>query len=128
MFVTLIAVLILGAAASTVLLLVRAHRDRYRLRTDRMNEWTSYGGVWSLDNGVFHNNSNDRGDKLMSGSSDWTDLAISADVQMDHGSGDAGLMVRSNDEDRGVDAYIGYYAGLRVVEGTLIAGRSNYSW
>ncbi|HEY4355536.1 MAG TPA: sensor histidine kinase [Acidobacteriaceae bacterium] len=127
-FVAFVVVLVLGAAGSTAFLLVRAHRDRYHLRTDRMNEWTSYGGVWSLANGTFHNNSNDRGDKLMSGSPDWKNLSFSADVQMDHGSGDAGLMVRSNDEDRGVDAYNGYYAGLRVVEGTLIAGRSNYSW
>ena len=28
-------------------------------------------------------------------------------------SGDAGLIVRSSDEEDGIDAYSGYYAGLR---------------
>jgi signal transduction histidine kinase len=93
-----------------------------------MDGWTSYGGVWALDNGVFDNNSDERGAKLMSGSLEWRNVALSADVRLDQSGGDVGLMIRSNDEDLGVDAYNGYYAGLRALEGTLIAGRSNYSW
>jgi signal transduction histidine kinase len=107
---------------------VRTRRDGYHLRNDRMDSWTSYGGVWALDNGVFNNNSDERGAKLMSGSLKWKNVALSADVRLDQSDGDAGLMIRSNDEDIGVDAYNGYYAGLRAHEGTLIAGRSNYSW
>lgn len=107
---------------------VRARRNSYHLRTDRMEGWTSYGGVWALDHGIFDNNSDERGAKLMSGSPDWTNVALSADVRLDQSLGDVGLMIRSNDEDLGVDAYNGYYAGLRALEGTLIAGRSNYSW
>ncbi len=107
---------------------VRAYHNRYHLRTDRMDTWTSYGGVWDLDHGMFDNNSDERGAKLMSGSLEWTNVSLSADVRLDHGGGDAGLMIRSNDEEIGVDAYNGYYAGLRALEGTLIAGRSNYSW
>ncbi|WP_367182580.1 sensor histidine kinase [Edaphobacter sp.] len=64
----------------------------------------------------------------MSGSLDWKNVALSADVRLDQSGGDAGLMIRSNNEDLGVDAYNGYYAGLRSLEGTLIAGRSNYNW
>lgn len=107
---------------------VRAHRNSFVLATDRMDKWESYGGVWALEDGVFDNNSDERGAKLMSGSSDWTDVSLSADVRMDQEGGDAGLMIRSNNEDLGVDAYNGYYAGLRASEGALIGGRSNYSW
>ncbi len=64
----------------------------------------------------------------MSGSMGWRNIALSADVRLDQSGGDVGLMIRSNNEDLGVDAYNGYYAGLRALEGTLIAGRSNYSW
>jgi hypothetical protein len=93
-----------------------------------MDSWMSYGGVWALDHGVFDNNSDERGAKLMSGSPRWTNVALGADVRLDQNMGDVGLVIRSNDEDLGVDAYNGYYAGLRAQEGTLIAGRSNYSW
>jgi signal transduction histidine kinase len=107
---------------------VHMSRNRYRLRTDRLDTWTSYGGVWDLNGGVFDNNSDERGAKLMTGSFDWTNVSLSADVRLDHSTGDGGLMVRAQNEELGVDAYNGYYVGLRPLEGTLIAGRSNYSW
>jgi signal transduction histidine kinase len=107
---------------------VHTRRESYRLHSERIDSWASYGGVWALDHGVFDNNSDERGAKLMSGSPDWTNVALSADVRLDQSAGDVGLVIRSNDEDLGVDAYNGYYAGLRALEGTLIAGRSNYSW
>lgn len=107
---------------------LRMYADRYRLDTRRMDAWISYGGVWQLDHGVFHNNSEDRGSKLMGGSTTWSDILFSADIRMDQGGGDAGLVLRSTNEDLGVDAYNGYYVGIRGWEGTLIAGRSNYSW
>lgn len=107
---------------------VSARSHRYQIAVDNIASWKSYDGVWSLDHGVFRNNSDERGAKLMSGSPAWTDTSLSADVRIDQTAGDVGLMIRSNDEDLGVDAYNGYYAGLRAQEGTLIAGRSNYSW
>lgn len=124
----------LGAAVCLLALVavlvthVYEHRDRYQVSSDQMANWTSYGGIWDLDHGIFRNNSDERGAKLMSGSHKWTDTSLSADIRVDQPAGDVGLMIRSNDEDLGVDAYNGYYAGLRAQEGTLIAGRSNYSW
>lgn len=114
--------------AAVFVLQMRSRRSHYRLSADSMQGWTAYSGVWTLEHGVFRNNSDERGAKLMSGSLDWSDVSFSADVRLDQASGDVGLMLRSNDEDEGVDAYNGYYAGLRAQEGTLIAGRSNYSW
>jgi signal transduction histidine kinase len=100
---------------------------KYHLRVDRIDLWKSYGGVWDLDHGVFHDGSGDRGAKLMS-AGEWSELSYSADLQLDNDAGDVGLIIRSRDEEKGVDAYNGYYAGLRAREGTLIAGRSNYGW
>jgi signal transduction histidine kinase len=126
---TIVAAVLLVALISLVVVMqVRARRNTYHLPTEQMDSWTSYGGVWALDQGVFSNNSDERGAKLMSGSPAWTNVALSADVRLDQSTGDIGLIIRSNDEDLGVDAYDGYYAGLRALEGTLIAGRSNYSW
>lgn len=121
-------VLCLAVIAAAIIFHARTSARRYQLSVDNMASWKSYDGVWSLDNAVFRNNSEERGAKLMSGSLAWTDTSLSADVRIDQTAGDIGLMIRSNDEDLGVDAYNGYYAGLRAQEGTLIAGRSNYSW
>ena len=41
---------------------------------------------------------------------------------------DAGLILRSTDEQLGPDAYSGYYAGLRTHDGRLVLGRANYGW
>jgi two-component sensor histidine kinase len=121
---TVVACLAIGFAIS-----YHAHeRDRYVLHTDRIDTWKPYGGIWDINDGVFHNNSAERGAKLVSVPGVWGDISFQSDVQVDNASGDAGLIVRSADEDVGVDAYNGYYAGLRSREGTLFVGRSGYGW
>jgi signal transduction histidine kinase len=122
------ALLLLCFAVLIAIIHVHVRRSQYRLGTERLDTWTSYGGVWGLSGGLFDNNSYERGAKLMTGSYEWTNVSLSADVRLDHDTGDGGLVVRSQNEELGVDAYNGYYAGLRPREGTLIAGRSNYSW
>jgi signal transduction histidine kinase len=94
----------------------------------RAAEWESYDGAWSLAFGAVHNDSDDHGAKLMTGSYTWRDYLLEADVQVPGNAGDAGLIVRSTDEEQGVDSYSGYYAGLRVPDGSLILGRANYGW
>jgi len=42
--------------------------------------------------------------------------------------GDAGLIIRGSNEEEGVDAYDGYYAGIRDLDNTLILGRAGYGW
>ena len=42
--------------------------------------------------------------------------------------GDAGVVVRSNDEEPGVDAYNGYYVGVRMYDSSLLIGRSDHGW
>jgi signal transduction histidine kinase len=127
--------LLLGACAMITLIvylkapiLNRLHRQMYKLRTDGIDTWQSFGGTWDVQRGIIHNNSDERGAKLMSGSVDWQDYTFQADLKFDGEHGDMGMVIRSNSEEEGVDAYNGYYVGLRTTDGTVVIGRSDYGW
>lgn len=106
----------------------------YALDSIQSSKWEAFGGVWTLNDGVAVNNSDERGAKLLTGSLNWTDYSVDADVQLSSEYGDAGLIIRSTDEERGVDSYRGYYAALRSNEITtsdansLIIGRADQVW
>lgn len=126
---------VLGAALALVIALFglphlpfRPFQSPYRLNTSRLDAWQGFGGAWEVRNGAIHNNSDERGAKLISGSLDWSDYTLQADLEFDANHGDMGLVIRSNDEDEGVDAYNGYYVGLRSSDGTLLVGRADYGW
>jgi signal transduction histidine kinase len=92
------------------------------------DEWHALGGTWELADGTMRNESDERGAKLMAGSVHWRDYAVEADIQLLGQDGDAGLLVRSSDEENGVDSYNGYYAGLRTHDNTLVLGRADHGW
>ena len=92
------------------------------------DDWQPFGGAWQFANGVMLNNSDERGAKLMNGDFRYANYLIEADVQLLGQYGDAGLIVRANDEEVGVDAYNGYYAGLRDLDNTLILGHAAFGW
>jgi hypothetical protein len=109
-------------------ILSKFRQPAYRLQTEGIDSWQSFGGAWEVQHGVLHNNSDERGAKLMAGSTRWQDYTLQADLKFDGERGDMGLVIRSNNEEEGVDAYSGYYVGLRTTDGTLVIGRSNYGW
>jgi hypothetical protein len=92
------------------------------------DEWHALGGTWELADGTMRNESDERGAKLMAGSVHWRDYAVEADIQLLGQDGDAGLLLRSSDEENGVDSYNGYYAGLRNHDHTLVLGRADHGW
>jgi signal transduction histidine kinase len=92
------------------------------------DEWHALGGTWEIVNGSMRNDSSERGAKLLSGSYYWRDYLIEADIMLLSGPGDAGLIVRSSDEEQGVDSYTGYYAGLRSLDNSLVLGRAGHGW
>ena len=92
-----------------------------------VQEWQAFGGTWGVMNGSMRNDSDERGAKLLTGSTHWQDYSIEGDVML-LGPGDAGFLVRSSDEEEGVDAYRGYYAGLRTLDNSLVLGRAGYGW
>ena len=106
----------------------KLERESYGIRTDEIDTWQSFGGTWDVQHGAVHNNSDERGAKLVTGSLKWRDYTLQADLKFDGERGDIGLVIRSNNEEEGVDAYSGYYVGLRMMDGTLVMGRSDYGW
>lgn len=92
------------------------------------DEWKALGGTWELASGMMRNDSDERGAKLMTGSPFWHNYSIEADVYLLGSSGDAGLMIRSNDEEEGVNSYSGYYAGIRTRDNSLVLGRADHGW
>jgi signal transduction histidine kinase len=94
----------------------------------KSEEWTAYGGTWRVAQGTMRNESDERGAKLMTGSSWWKDYTITTDVELLGEQGDAGVILRSSDEELGVDSYTGYYVGLRSNDGSLIVGFAEHGW
>jgi signal transduction histidine kinase len=94
----------------------------------KADEWSALGGTWELVDGVMRNDSDERGAKLLTGSPYWHNYAIEADVKLLGTSGDAGLVIRSSDEEEGVNDYSGYYAGVRTIDNSLVLGRAAHGW
>jgi signal transduction histidine kinase len=101
-------------------------RDRFALGST--SEWQAYGGTWDIYDGGIRNNSDERGAKFITGSSRWSNYAVDADVLLLGNDGDAGLIVRSSDEEEGVDSYSGYYVGLRDRNNSVTIGRADHGW
>lgn len=92
------------------------------------DEWTALGGTWKIAANSIRNASDDRGAKFLTGSYDWENYSIEADIMLTGTYGDAGLMIRTSNEEEGVDAYDGYYAGIRSHGDALLLGRADFRW
>lgn len=93
-----------------------------------LSPWKMYGGAWQVSNGQVRNNSDDRGTKLLAGSTGWRDYTLISELHFDGDHGDMGVIVRADHAEEGVDSYDGYYVGLRTTDGTLVVGRSDFGW
>jgi len=102
------------------------YRDRFSAGT--AEEWKAMGGTWELSGGMMRNESDERGAKLMTGSRFWHNYSVEADVYLLGPTGDAGLVIRSGNEEEGVNAYSGYYAGVRTADNSLVLGRAEHGW
>jgi len=92
------------------------------------DEWHAFGGTWELADGAIRNDSDERGAKLLTGSTEWGNYSLEADVKLLGRDGDAGLVIRSSDEEEGVDSYNGYYGGVRNRDNALVLGRADHGW
>jgi signal transduction histidine kinase len=102
------------------------YRDSFAKGT--ADEWKAFGGTWELANGLMRNDSDERGAKLVTGSPYWHNYSIEGDVSLLGLDGDAGLIIRSGNEEEGVNSYSGYYAGIRKRDNALVLGRAEYGW
>jgi signal transduction histidine kinase len=101
--------------------------------SDRFGErnaegWLVMGGNWQFDADAVVNRSDEHGAKLVTGSSKWGDISLDADLKLIGHAGDVGVLVRVNNAEPGVDAYSGYYVGLRSNDRSLIIGRADFGW
>jgi signal transduction histidine kinase len=131
---------LLGSLFSLLLLLMLFGFNTFRHNPNRglpyhdsfakgeADEWKALGGSWELTNGAMRNDSDERGAKLLTGSPYWHNYSIEADVYLMGASGDAGLIIRSSNEEEGVNSYSGYYAGIRTLDNALVLGRAQYGW
>ena len=94
---------------------------------NKVSEWTSYDGVWHLNDGIVTNRSDEGGAKLVTGSSGWTDYQVTADIQIGSSDGDVGIVVRAGHLRKGIDALHGYYATLQSETDALVLGVANDS-
>jgi hypothetical protein len=67
----------------------------------------AFGGTWELLDATMRNDSDERGAKLVTESAHLVDYSIEADVMLLRMGGDAGLLLRSSDEEQGVAAIAG---------------------
>ncbi|MFZ0631797.1 MAG: histidine kinase [Acidobacteriaceae bacterium] len=100
----------------------------FSLQAKNSSEWTPFGGSWVIANGAVESNSYERGAKLLAGFKYWSNYTVTTDILFRGPAADMGVVIRTNDESRGVDAYDGYFVGLRSLDGTLVMGRASYSW
>jgi hypothetical protein len=124
------AVVLLASTSVWVYLCGREPRLPYhdQFASGKTEEWKALGGTWETDEAGIRNNSDERGAKFIAGSSSWTDYGIETDVMLLGLEGDAGVVVRSSDEEDGVDSYSGYYVGLRDSNNTVAIGRADHGW
>jgi signal transduction histidine kinase len=134
------AALILSAGATSWLIRAWMHNPQrglpcnLTLQTGNLDNWRPFGGTWIVKRGTIRNDSDERGAKIVTGSPYWKNYSVQADIQLLGSEGDAGLIIRSSQEQTGVDAYKGYYAGLRGRESqistdeSLILGKADYQY
>ncbi len=94
----------------------------------RADRWIALGGTWTSNAAQIQNNSEERGAKLIARTGNWKDFQVQADLQIAEPFGEAGLIVRSHGEEEGVDAYHGYFAGVRTMDSSIELGRADFGW
>lgn len=125
--------------SSAVVIVIAVLAIRYRRGDPRLpyhdsfvereaNEWTPLGGSWSVNNGEMVNRSDEPGSKLITGSPLWTDYQVDTDLELRAHGGDVGVVVRVSHPEVGINAYRGYYVGLRSDDSALVIGRADDNW
>lgn len=91
-------------------------------------EWMPMGGYWGVNQDEVINRSDEPGAKLVTGSPKWTDYEVDADLELRAHGGDVGLALRVNEPQIGINAYRGYYVGMRSVDSAVVIGRADNDW
>lgn len=98
-----------------------------RFTPDEEDRWTALGGVWEVVEGAMRNDANDRGAKLLTGSRNWKDYIVEADVQL-LGEGSVGVLARVSEAEMGENSFKGYFLGVRTVDNSLVLGAFDFAY
>ncbi len=98
----------------------------FSFQAGEMGEWKAIGGSWDMHKDVVLSMSTERGAKLLAGSPNWGNYTLVSDIRFEGAAADMGVIIRSNDETEGTDAYNGYFVGVRSLDGNLVIGRADY--
>jgi len=129
--------LLLAAFVGACLLLIWIYARRWNAASlpyhapfsdGQTDGWEAMGGMWELDHDTVRNRSDEFGAKLLGGSPRWTDYTVDADVALIGHGGDVGLIVRVSEPEKGINAYRGYYIGLRSQDQALVMGVADHDW
>ncbi|MCG2613875.1 glycoside hydrolase family 127 protein [Terrimonas sp. NA20] len=96
--------------------------------------WIMYGGGWYCKEEKLHVVANEDGgsgpgSKIIQTGTKFSDFEYTADISINAGGGDAGLLFRVTDAAVGADLYKGYYLGFNAETGTIQLGKvSNKQW
>jgi hypothetical protein len=93
-----------------------------------LGQWDQIDGDWKLQSGAITVNSGD-GFKALAKDTEFEDMTLETDIKQPSGSGsgDAGVLFKTQSAAPGADNVRGYYAGLSN-NGTVILGRMNNNW
>ncbi|MEV4637532.1 glycoside hydrolase family 43 protein [Actinoplanes sp. NPDC049548] len=87
--------------------------------------WRTYGSTWSAADGTYRATASAGGKALQD--TNFANVTYDADVTIESGTGDAGVVFRATQPAVGTDSYRGYYAGL-TTSGRIILGKADYNW
>lgn len=90
------------------------------------DQWTNYGGTWSLIDGKYCVNSGP-GYKSIMKDQTVTDFVCETDIGVDSG-GNAGIIFRTSNPSVGIDAYSGYFAGVDGRNQGVVLGKASNGW
>jgi signal transduction histidine kinase len=98
-----------------------------RFTPDEEDGWTALGGAWEVVEGAMRNDANDRGAKLLTGSRNWKNYIVEADVQL-LGEGSVGVLARVSEAEVGENSFKGYFLGVRTVDNSLVLGAFDFAY
>ncbi|AGL15218.1 putative glycosyl hydrolase [Actinoplanes sp. N902-109] len=87
--------------------------------------WKTYGSTWSAAGGSYRASATAGGKSLLD--TNFGNATYAADVTVESGNGDAGVVFRATQPAVGTDAYRGYYAGLSTT-GKVVLGKAANNW
>jgi len=134
--VTIVCILLAMAAAGGVTAMLLQQRAKGRAASrpyvadfSQSSDWLALGGAWTAKGDSAANTSEERGARLMNRSIVREDYQVDSDLRLDNPYGEAGLIFRASEAgEEGVDAYHGYFAGVRPTERVLEFGRADFGW